>query len=58
MGHTGPDSHIPLNPFGEKRALVLESVNPCLNIAQWTFQCPAQKAGLLSHARCQQGINT
>ena len=57
MGHTGPDSHVPLNPF-EKRHEADESVNPCVNIRQWTFQCPAQEAGLLSHYNCQESINT
>lgn len=51
----GNTSHIPLNPFGKREGGggATESSDPCHNIKQWTFQCPAQEAGLLSTYRCQ-----
>ncbi len=56
MGHTNPETLLPI-PF-RKREEADESVNPCVNIQQWTFQCPAQEKNLLSMYNCQKTINT
>ena len=60
MGNTGPESHISYNPLAglNERELVEESKNPCVNIKQWTFQCPAQETGLLNKYSCQEAVNT
>ena len=57
-GHT--DGLISYNPFSglEGRDLAEESNNPCVNIRQWMFQCPAQETGLLNKFNCRQGIDT
>lgn len=57
-GDTGPASHIPYIPPLWNREVVTESVNPCVNIKQWSFQCPAQRSGLLNAYGCQGSINT
>ena len=60
-GNTNPDDLIPLSPFGKREGGeggVIKLSDPCHNIKQWTFQCPAQETGLLSTYRCQQSINT
>ncbi|KAF6224425.1 hypothetical protein HO133_011002 [Letharia lupina] len=56
-GNTDPDELLPLNPFG-KRQEATESSNPCVNIKNWSYQCPTQETELLSVYSCQGTINT
>lgn len=56
-GNTGPHDLVPLGPFG-KREQATESSNPCVNIKQWSYECPAQETGLLSAHACQGTIDT
>lgn len=53
----GNDVRLSFNPIqlgDKKRRTVTESVNPCINVKEYTFDCPAMESGLLSHFECQQ----